>query len=514
MAAAMALLVWYTIKVPHVPDLAAQLARSGVAGSSGFAQWWLGWFGGLQLQTYSLFAPSLVWLLGAPAVGSLAALTSILAMADLLRDVPRRRAGTAVFAVFAVIDVIAGRLTFALGFAAALVAVAALKRQMKLSVILAILTCFLSLLAAYFVGVAALAVVLTDSKRRGLASTVAGGVLSVAIAEQLLFRGTGTMLAPIPAIVGALATALGVAWVVPQRSIRVGSLLIGLASVATLVSPGALGGNVVRICWLLAPALVVTFGSFDMFARVPGLQRLDPRLLMAAAALGTAAWPISNIVVELASSADASTTVAFYEPLVRQIRTQAGSTGSEHRIEVVPTRAHWEDKYLSSKFQLARGWDRQADIADNPLFYESTLDAVRYRTWLGDLAVGWVARPRSPLDGAGLEEAKLIDSQPDFLTRVWSSPTWDLYRVNYATALVDGATVVDVQPASLRVHFNAAGVAKVRIRWSPYLVAEPVAESNGAIACVRLSGDFVELSASAAGDYLLTSEFKLLTHRC
>ena len=45
------------------------------------------------------------------------------------------------------------------------------------------------------------------------------------------------------------------------------------------------------------------------------------------------------------------------------------------RVEVVPTGDHWEAYWLPrAGFPLARGWYRQLDIAQNPLFYEEPLE--------------------------------------------------------------------------------------------------------------------------------------------
>ena len=45
------------------------------------------------------------------------------------------------------------------------------------------------------------------------------------------------------------------------------------------------------------------------------------------------------------------------------------------------------------RFPLARGWERQLDIADNPLFYGGALTGTRYERWLKRLAVRYVAVP-------------------------------------------------------------------------------------------------------------------------
>ena len=40
------------------------------------------------------------------------------------------------------------------------------------------------------------------------------------------------------------------------------------------------------------------------------------------------------------------------------------------RLEIPATQNHWETAFVAPVVSLARGWERQVDIADNPMFYE------------------------------------------------------------------------------------------------------------------------------------------------
>jgi hypothetical protein len=497
-------LLWYVVTVPHAPDLAAQVARSGVARGAGIADWWVGWFGGLQLPSYSVLAPSLVAAVGVPAAAAISVVVAVVAMADALRATARPVLGSVAFAVFSVLDVAAGRLTFSLGVAAAAVSVAALRRR-RVSAVAAALACALfSLLAAFFLGVAAVAVVLTDSTRRRLAVGVAAVLLAIAVGAQLLFPETGTMPYRVVDILGASATALGVAWLVPLRPVRVGALLMTVIPLATMAVPGALGVNVVRLSWMVATPLLLAAGR---------VRRL-PVLLAAGAAV--AVWPVWNTVGQLATAQDASAHRAFYQPLIRQLQAQSARSGTPaigQRVEVVPTRSHWETNYLTDQFQVARGWDRQADFADNPLFYRGPLTAARYRTWLRQMAVGWVARPHAPLDGAGVAEARIVDTQPAYLKPVWRSPEWDLYQVVPTAHLALGADVVRVEATRLTLRFHHAGSAEVKVRWVPYLAATPTSDPS-ARGCAQADGEFTTVTVTAAGDYVLGSDFPLVANGC
>ena len=48
------------------------------------------------------------------------------------------------------------------------------------------------------------------------------------------------------------------------------------------------------------------------------------------------------------------------------------------RIEIPFTRFHWETYVVAPRYPLARGWERQLDIKDNPLFYSGPLTAATY----------------------------------------------------------------------------------------------------------------------------------------
>jgi hypothetical protein len=495
----------YLAAHPQAPDLAAQVTRSAVARGTGGGAWWIGWFGGLELPSYSVLGPLAMAVVGPPLAATAAVLASVVAMADLMRGTRRPAVGAAAFAVMAVADVVAGRVTFALALAVGLLGLAALRRGRRVAVVLAVGCVLLSPLAAFFLGVASLAVLVTDRTRRWLAACIAGSLLVVASAEQVLFPHTGTMPYGVADILGASVTALSVAVLVPNRTVRLGALLMTLVPFAVMAHPGALGENVVRLTWLVAAPTIVAAAATPR------------RWLVAVAAAATAAWPLVGVAGQLASAQDPSARTAFYPPVERALAAQMAAAGPGaigERLEVIPTRTHWETSYLVQHVQLARGWDRQADVADNPLFYADRLTASGYRRWLRTMAVGWVARPRTPLDQAGVAEAGLVDRGQPYLHLVWHDATWDLYRVTPASPLARGATVRQVTPATVVLHFSHAGRARIQLRWTPYLVAEPTGASPLGRACAAPDGQFSAVTVTAPGDYTVSADFRPLTPAC
>src|SRR6476659_2867210 len=110
-------LALYLILVPPVPDFAAQATRAAIFAQLGSATWWPGWYGGMELPTYSVIAPGLMATIGMWA-GHL-----------LLRGAARPRSASVVFAGTVLINLFGGRITFLVGLAAAMLAVLAMARR-------------------------------------------------------------------------------------------------------------------------------------------------------------------------------------------------------------------------------------------------------------------------------------------------------------------------------------------------------------------------------------------------
>src|SRR5205807_6975168 len=127
--------------------------------------------------------------------------------------------------------------------------------------------------------------------------------------------------------------------------------------------------------------------------------RPRPRRLRLAAVVPLVLWQWTPAWGAITSNGrDPSSHLAYYQPLLGFLSAHAAPLG---RVEVVPTRLHWEAAYVAPTVALARGWERQLDTADNPVFYDSAhLDASAYRAWLLDNGVRYVALPDVPLDYA------------------------------------------------------------------------------------------------------------------
>ncbi len=493
--------VCYLRWAPQVPDLAAQVARAKVIRDGGITSWWTGWFGGLSLPNYSVLVPSSMAVLGVRVTGLIAAATGMVATTILTRDALRPRAGAIAFAVSGIADLLDGRVTFVAGVAIAAWALVGVRtHRTPLALVLAVGSYLASPLAGLFLGVILVAVALTDRTRRRCAAAAAFSLLLLGGGMAIFFPGTGTMPFRWPDAIPAALGCAAVAIFCSDRVVRLSATIVLIAIPAFLIVPGAVGANITRLAWVGAIPMVVACAPL-------------PRRLLVVAVAALAVWPVGDLVGQLRSSSTSSAQAAFYQPLRVQLQSDQRSAGAAalgQRVEVVDTANHWGSAYLST-MSLARGWDRQADNAYNPIFYSTgALTAESYRRWLDSLAVGWVALPVAPLDYASVAEGQLIRGGLGYLQLTWSTPHWRLYRVLDSQPLVHGAEVRSVDGGGVVLAAAVAGTVTTRIRWSPYLTITSPGTGNDApvpSSCVIDAGGWANIVLPNAKTVKLSSHF-------
>jgi len=507
--------LWWS---PQAPDLAAQVARAQVAGRAPWAVWWTGWFAGLSLPTYSVLSPQLMASIGVTTSGVFAVVTGSLGTARLAADARRPRTGAAAFALAQLADLFAGRVTFALGFAAGAWALVALRsRRGVAGAGLALLTFLLSPLAGLFLGMVTTAVALCRPRLRRVALAGATVLLGVAVTLAWLVPDPGTMPFSVTAAEPAVLAAVVVAVLCPPAPVRIGALLALAATLAFLVVPGAVGVNITRLSWIVAVPVVLACASPPPWLAqrleqaLPGRpgtpsSRATAAVVVGLAAAGVAVAPVSDLVVQVRLGSDRSADPAFYAPLNQALASRGVTPGA--RVEVVDPANHWSAAYVTA--DLARGWERQADLARNPIFYgREPLTEESYHAWLQRLAVGWVAVPAVPLDGAAQAEASLVASGPAYLEREWASADWTLFRVRDAAALADVGRVVAVTTDSVTLAVDGPGAVHLSLRWSPDLTLLDPASGRPAAGCVEQDGAWVRVRLPSAGTVRLTARVDL-----
>ena len=488
-------------------DTAAQVYRVDSYRQNGFALWDFRWFGGHWTLDYSLLYPPLAGTLGIFAVAVLSAALAALAFDRLVRE-PLGSGGPIASYLFAggtLVTASIGQLTFLSGEAFGLAALwAGRNGRWRAAAALGLASTLTSPLAGAFVALAALAwaadrMLARDRAARGAALVAAVAGLPI-LAAAVLFPGDGPM--PYPTIDWVwemvVATAIGVLAGIAylfgrqQRPLALGALVFMAAASVSQLMPGALGGNVGRLEDVVALPLAVGLA----WSWIPlGLPLVSVPLAFSQWA---PAWGAFT-----ASSAAPSTHPAFYATLDRAlaVRSEAGPSG---RVEVVPTAYHWESAYVAPVMPLARGWERQLDEADNPIFYRlQPPDPLEYRAWLLDNGVRFVALPSAPLDAAGQAEGALVASgRVPGLVLVWHSADWRLYAVEHSQGIVSGPAEL-VSAEGNRVVLNAAepGDVTVRIHWSPDWY---VASGGG---CVTRAHSWMSVDVVRAGEVRLEMSF-------
>ncbi|MEY2567010.1 MAG: hypothetical protein QOE35_1539 [Actinomycetota bacterium] len=483
-AAAGALLVW-RLGVRGV-DVPAQVYRLELFRSSGWVVWDVGWYGGHYVPSYSLLFPPLARALGIYGVGacSAAAATWAFHRLALARWGRPAQLGTALFAAGTVVPVAIGQLPFLLGEALGLLALLAVSRHRRvLAVALALLASLASPVAGAFLGLAAIALVMARSEARWFHATVAAAAVAPAAVSGVFDAQPGRF----PFYAGQLLAILGLAAAlilrVPanERVLRRGIALYACAAVVVFAVPNPMGGNMGRLAATFAPAIAL------IIARA---YRLRLVALLVVPALIWQWAPVAGAAVRGAH--DASGQAAYFAPVLQRL----ASDPHQGRLEIPFTRAHWEAAYVAPHVPLARGWERQTDLAVNGLFYErGALTPESYRTWLEASGVRWVALPDVPLDYSARAEAALITSGLDYLRPVWHNAHWRIWEVRGSPGLVSGPVrLMSVGPDRFVVDANRPGTGLIRLRYTPAWYVR-----SGA-ACVRPSTDgWTELVVTAAG---------------
>jgi hypothetical protein len=476
-----AVIAYMAVRPPSV-DLAAQLFRTELFASHGFLAWNNYWYGGHYLLGYSVLFPPLGAAVGATVVGGLAAVaaTGLFGLLVNRHYSSGARLATLWFGAGTITMLLSGRLTFALGVAIGLAALLALDRDRPvLALPLALATSCASPVAGFFLLLIGAALFLSGERRQGAAF---GACAAAPIAVMALaFPTAGTEPFALSSLLGSLGVTLLVYFVLPERErlLRRAAALYGVALLAAFAIPNAMGGNVVRLGNLVAGPLVVL-----ALARRPQRRLL---LVLLAVPLLYLQWQGAVRDVSRAS-ADPSVQRDFYTPLLAELKARTG--GEPVRIEIPPTRDRWEAYYVSPKFPLARGWERQAETDELQLF-RTGLSPRSYRNWLAANGVSYVAIPDVPLDYLAHREQLLIDRNLPYLKPIWSNGDWRLFAVRGATGLVAApATISSIGADWFDLQVPRAAQFELRIHFSPYW------KVSAGSACLRQRGPWTVVEAS------------------
>ncbi|MFC1408794.1 MFS transporter [Streptacidiphilus alkalitolerans] len=473
-------------------DMAAQYAWAHFAAAHPGSADDLSWYGGMHAVSYSVVTPYLMAFLGVRATGVAVGTLSAALLARLLMrsPVPRPLLPALCGATALACNTASGRITFAVGVCFALAAVLAAYEthgssgpRAALAGLFGVLATLASPVDGLFLLAVAPALFLTG--RRATAVVLAAGPPLVVGTTSLLFPFYGVQPYSLLQLSLVLATSLPLALLAPTawRAVRIGAWTYVLGNLLTAVIPSPVGSNVERLALL--------FATTALLAAAMATRARRSRALWVVFSIAMS-WQSVQPLTDLAVAAPAARWTQYTKPLATELVELGAKRG---RVEVVGTASHVESSGLAATVELARGWNRQVDIARNALFYDGALNSATYHAWLRNWAVGYVVLPDTTLDYASAAEGRIVATGQTWLQPVWSDPHWRVYRVVDALPLAGSpAAVVDAGQADITLRLPTAGRVLVRIVWSPWLsVLGP------GRACLTPDGPWTQLVSDAPG---------------
>ncbi|WSF18674.1 MFS transporter [Streptomyces sp. NBC_01353] len=472
--AALAHVLWFFLFANSGGDLAAQDAWAEFVGRHPDSAYNLAWYGGMHPVSYSVISPYVMSVLGVRTTMMIAGTVSAGLTALILVRVRavRNPLACSLAGVFAFLcNALSGRVTFGLGMMFALGAVAAVfcwpyrwrhRRWAKAAVAapLAGLATACSPVAGLFLGVAAAALFL-NKRRPGAYALGLAPVLVVALSSWLFpFSGTQPMSlasTSLPFLFGVLVFLL-----VPRewRTVRTGAAVYSAGTLLTWLIDSQIGSNVSRLVMLFAGVVLLAALPYT----VPRSRRWYAVVL---AFVGLNFWIGFKGVDDVIRTAPDASWAREVAPLINQLQVRGAEKA---RVEVVPASSHRESSALTPYINLARGWNRQADMERNPLFYDDTLNATNYQDWLDRWAVHYVVLPTGAPDSGAEREAELVADGLPYLKQVWSDANWRLYEVDDPAPLADPPAKVRRAGANeVVIEVDSPGRVLIRVPYSPWL---------------------------------------------
>ncbi|MFG2554048.1 MFS transporter [Streptomyces sp. NPDC048581] len=467
--------IWFFTFASSGGDLAAQDAWAEFVGRHPDSAYNLAWYGGMHPVSYSVVSPYLMSVLGVRTTmmiaGTLTAglLTLVLIRSRSVRN-PLWAALAGVFGLVA--NAISGRVTFGLGTMFALGAVAVVfcwpyrwryKRWAKAlcAAPLAALATMSSPVAGLFVGFVAVALFL--QKRRPGAWALGLAPTAVVAVSAWLFPFSGTQPMVIGSVLLPLLLSVVTFVIAPKewRTVRLVSAVYGLAVILVWVVSSQIGSNITRLAML--------FGGVALVAVLPFTVPRSRQWYAGVLALVTfGGWIGYKTVDDIIHAAPEAAWARELAPLVNELKEVGAEKG---RVEVVPARSHREAAALAPYVNLARGWNRQADMKRNPLFYDDTLNSANYHEWLKRWAVHYVVLPKDEPDPTGaMRERQLVQRGMPYLKQVWGDANWQLFKMIDPAPLAEPNAVVErAEQGEMTMRVSKPGRILIRIPYSPWL---------------------------------------------
>jgi hypothetical protein len=504
LAAAALMVAVYFVVDPRISDLPAAEFRTWLFKTEGFTIWNGQWYAGHHTPGYSVLFPPLSALLGGPeVVGALSVFASTAIFAAIVERHfgPRARWGALWFGFAAGTLLFSSRLPWGLGATFGLAAVLALQLGRPwLAAALAALATLSSPVAGAFLAMGAVAYALADREHRrdGALLAAAGLLPPIVLTTAFPEGGYHPFVFSSYFVVPLLALAALPFFSPRDRTLRIACVLYALAATGATLIHTPFGGNAVRLGQLVGGPLLLC----AVLAAPPRAARWRAGAAVVLAALLWWQWaPILREWRKVAN--DPSVEASYHRPLLRFIESQPGPPS---RIAIPQLRSQWESYYVAKEFPSARGWLRQLDVKLNPLFYDDEpLDPERYRSWLEENAVRWVALPDAPIGYGGTKEAALLERGVPYLSERPRAGRWRVWEFTgpHPAAVSEGGAAVRVtalRPDEVHLDVERPGSAIVRVHFTPYWRLDGPG-------CVERAGDWTRITAERTGPTRLVTTF-------
>lgn len=221
---------------------------------------------------------------------------------------------------------------------------------------LAALATMSSPVAGLFVGLVAVALFL--QKRRPGAWALGLSPAAVVAVSAWLFPFSGTQPMTIGSVVLPFLSAVLVFVLVPKdwTTVRLTSAVYGLSVLAVWLVSSQIGSNITRLAMLFAGVALLAALPFTV-------PRSRKWYAIGVACVGFNGWIGFKAVDDVVHTTPAASWARELAPLVNELQDVGAAKG---RVEVVPAASHREASALAPYVNLARGWNRQADMERNP----------------------------------------------------------------------------------------------------------------------------------------------------
>lgn len=482
--AAVGLAIAFLAMGPGGTDLSAQSERAQFAAHHGLTPIDFTWYGGTNQFGYSLISQFVMAALGARVTGALAGIASALAVAAILARTGAKRPelGGVVAAVCIFGNLVSGRMTYALGLAFGLAALLALtdkspRRRLILAAVAAFLAAATSPVAGLFVGLAGAALIFSRKVKDGLTLGIAA-IIPIGIVSGIFGEGGWMNISTADTRHGVALSMIAFV-LVPYKPIRIGAFLSAIGIIIADIAYTPVGLNAIRLPVMFCIPLLVALVRW--------------KLPIVAVIVGLVWWWVPPVMIgDLHDAGTAMARKSYYQPLLTELSLRQPAA----RVEIPPTRDYWESVYVADEVPIARGWLRQVDIGRNPIFFNGSLNANSWHNWLRDNGVQYVALPDSTLSWVGAGEKRLITQGMPYLSQVWSSRHWKLYKVADSPGIAKGVTKADATSVTIRAD---KGNVPIKIRFSRWLTLD----HSGA--CLAPSGRWTTMKVSTPGTYRISS---------